>query len=123
MERDNSTEPQEQKPNPSADLCRLLTEQIAWARKGNFGQVERLATQTDSIVATMTRDGATGVDDAQRSQWERLYDELLVILRTEKVDVQDELKQLRQVRRAVGAYGGKKTPQGKARRSLAAVRS
>ncbi len=123
MERNGNNVPQEQKPNVSAELCRLLTEQIAWARKGNFGQVERLATQTDSIVATMMRDGATGSDDAQRSEWERLYDELLVILRAEKVDVHDELKQLRQVRRAVGAYGGKKTPKGKARRPLAVVRS
>ena len=123
MERDSRNVSLGESPGVSAGLCRLLTEQIALARKGDFAGVEQLAVQAESLVAKIKQDGIAEADGGHRNDWERLYDELLVILRTEKGDVQGELKQLRQVRRAVGAYGGRKRPHAKTRRPIASSHS
>ncbi len=123
VERNGRNVSLDEKPSVSAGLCRLLTEQIALARKGDFAGVEQRASQAESLVAKIAQGGVVAADGAQRDDWERLYDELLVILRTEKGDVQGELKQLRQVRRAVDAYGGKGLPHSKTRRPSASSHS
>ena len=96
--------------NLGGRLCALLTEQIAFARCGNMGQVERLGCQVDAIMSAMTPAAADRpwVDDAQRNHLQRLYDELVLVLRAEQADVQAELKQLQQVKRVVGVYNRRK---------------
>jgi len=102
------------KPEASEDLpaqlCGLLTEQIACARQGNLGQVERLGARVSSIIAAMH---STSTDlpvrvEPQRNRLQRLYDELVLALKAEQAEVQTELQQLRQVKRVVGVYNRKK---------------
>lgn len=93
-----------------AQLCGLLTEQIAFARQGNMGQVERLGTEVDAIIAAM----APGLAESpltigpQRSRLRELYDELVLVLQAEQADVQTKLRQLQQVKRVVGVYNRKR---------------
>jgi hypothetical protein len=93
-----------------AQLCGLLTEQIAFARQGNMGQVERLGTQVDGIIAAMGPAPANAplMAGSQRSRLEELYDELVLVLQAEQADVQTKLTQLQQVKRAVGVYNRKR---------------
>ncbi len=93
-----------------AQLCGLLTEQIAFARQGNMGQVERLGTEVDAVIAAVTPGLAESplTIGSQRSRLQELYDELVLVLQAEQADVQTKLKQLQQVKRAVGVYNHKR---------------
>jgi len=93
-----------------AQLCGLLTEQIAFARQGNMGQVERLGSQVGAIIAAMTPASADlpRIAEAQRNCLQGLYDELVLVLNAEQADVRTKLKQLQQVKRVVGVYNRKK---------------
>ncbi len=96
----------------SAELCRVLEEQIMSVREGNLAQVELSSVRADAIIAKMTPEGTDkpSLSDGDRERLKRLYAELVLTLRAEHADVQTRLKQLRQVKRAVGAYGGKIRP-------------
>ena len=91
-------------------LCGLLTEQVTYARRGNMAQVERLGARVDAVMAQMAPDRASQpvMTEPQRVRLKRQYDELVLTLRAEQADVQTKLKQLRQVKRVVGAYNSKK---------------
>lgn len=91
------------------ELSCLLRGQIAGVREGQLDQVERLAARAETLVAGMIRDRQrTGtLEESQRAHLIRLYDELTLVLRAERGDVQTRLTQLRQVKRAVVAYGRK----------------
>ena len=93
-----------------ARLCGLLAEQIAFARQGNLGQVERLGAQVNGIIAAMGSSSAAmpSMLEPQRNRLQQLYDELVLALKAEQAEVQMRLKQLRQVRRVVGVYNRKK---------------
>lgn len=86
-------------------LHRLLEGQIACARQGNLARVEELAEQASAIVTKLAneRDSEGMIRD---SGVEKLYRELALVLTAEKDDVQDKLKRLRQVKRAIGVYHG-----------------
>ena len=91
-----------------AELCDLLVAQITCAQDGRLAQVEQLGARADAVIARMRETGADrDVTDAQRIRLKRLYDELVLTLQAEHADVGARLRQLRRVRRAVGAYGGK----------------
>jgi len=88
----------------------FLAEQITRARQGNMVQVERLGARVDAVLAQMAS-GQTSrpvMAEPQRARLKRQYDELVLTLRAEQADVQTRLKQLRQVKRVVGAYNSKK---------------
>jgi hypothetical protein len=91
------------------ELSRLLVRQIACAREGNLGQVEQLAARADGLVAGMVQghEHTVTLNESERVPLKRLYDELTLALRAERSDVQSKLRQLRQVKRAVVAYGRK----------------
>ncbi len=91
------------------ELSDLLVQQIAGAREGRLARVERLAIRANALVAELVRHGeaAPALTDAQRTNVRRLYGELTLALEAERSETQAELKQLRQVKRAVGAYGRK----------------
>ncbi len=91
-------------------LGALLSEQIAGARRGDIAWVEQLGIETDAVIARMVQDGPnqTVIPECQRIRLKRWYDQLAFALRAEQADVQTRLKQLRQVKRAVGAYNRKK---------------
>jgi hypothetical protein len=97
-----------QTPNAFAELCDLLSELTACARDKRFTQVERLCNRLDARVMQLKgADAAISVTEPQRQQLHRLYDGLVLMIRAEHADVGARLKQLRQVKRAVGAYGRK----------------
>ena len=90
-------------PDLSAQLCHLLSEQIAYARKGNLTQVERLFARTDPIVAAIARsEGA--LTPSSRADLRRLCDELAFVLQAQRDDVRGRLKRLRQVKRVLETY-------------------
>jgi hypothetical protein len=91
-------------------LRRLLEEQQAAAREGNLSRVEQLGELTDAVVAQIAprADFLLDARTAQRGDLERLYRELLMVLEAQQADVRDKLRQVRQVKRAVGAYAGKR---------------
>jgi hypothetical protein len=91
------------------ELNGLLVRQIASAREGNLAQVEQLATRANALVAGIVQGPSSVSSDVQskKAQLKGLYDELTLALRAERGEAQAKLKQLRQVKRAVGAYGRK----------------
>ena len=91
----------------SEELGRLLTQQIACVREGNLDRVEQIAVRTDALVAGIASGRPSGSVPAasQKAHLKRLYDELTLALRAERDDIQTKLKQLRQVKKALGAYG------------------
>lgn len=93
--------------NLAVRLCGLLEEQLEAARKGDFSRVESLGEPTNALVAGITRQegGAADISQARRRDLERLYHELALMLRAEQADVQNKLRQLRKVKRAIDAYG------------------
>ena len=89
-------------------LCELLCAQIASAHEGNLPRVEQLCAQAEGVVAQMKGAGSDlSFNDAQRARLKQLYGELILTLQAEHADVGGRLKKLRQVKRAVGAYGGR----------------
>jgi len=88
-------------------LCCLLKEQLEAVRKGDFSRVESLGERTNAVVAGITghEGGAAAISKTRRRDLKRSYDELTLMLQAEQADVQSKLKQLRQVKRAIGAYG------------------
>ncbi len=89
-------------------LCALLVQQIAGAREGHLIRVERLGLRADALVAEMRREqGAAVLTEAQRKDLRRLYGQLRLALEAQRSEAEAELKQLRRVKRAVGAYGRK----------------
>lgn len=105
----------------AADLHRLLLDQIACAREGHFAKVEGLSIQVDAIVTRMMecRNRMALGEDIRREGLERLYGELVLMLKAEQTDVEGSLKQLRRVKRAVGAYGRKTRRRSSRARSIA----
>jgi hypothetical protein len=87
-------------------LCRLLEGQLAAGREGDLSRVEQLGEQANGIVASIVRQegGAAAIPQDRRRQLKRSYDELTLMLRAEQADVQSRLRQLRKVKRVVGAY-------------------
>ena len=91
------------------ELNGLLVRQMASVREGNFGQVEQMATHADALVAAIAQSPSSEsmVVERRKAHLKKLYDELTLALRAERSQAQGKLKQLRQVKRAVGAYGRK----------------
>lgn len=91
------------------ELRDLLIQQIARAKEGHLVGVERLGLRANALVAEMRReDGAApALTEAQRGNLRRLYGQLRLALEAQRSEAEAELKQLRRVKRAVGAYGRK----------------
>lgn len=99
---------QVQTPEASAPLCELLAAQIACARDGKLARLEQLSAEA---TVTVTRMKETGADrcltESQRGRLKELYGDLVLALQAQCADTKATLRQLRQVRRALRAYGGK----------------
>lgn len=86
----------------------MLEEGVSLARAGRWARVETLSARMHTVVASLaeaSRDGSL-VTGAQRSRLGRLHNQLIVALQAERRNAQDQLRQLRGVKRAVGAYSG-----------------
>ena len=76
------------------------------AAKGIFRDSNSSARQANAVVAGIVRQGGDvpAVLGARRRELERAYGELTLMLRAQQAEVQGKLKQVRQVKRAVGVY-------------------
>ncbi len=106
---DHSNAPADSVQAMTEELGRLLVRQIACVREGNLDRVEQIAAQTEALVTGIMSERSSGSVPAssQKAHLKRLYDELTLALRAERDDIQAKLKQLRQVKKALGAYGRK----------------
>jgi hypothetical protein len=97
---------QEKRKELAASLRRLLEEQLAAGRKGNLPRVERLGERANAVVEAIVQCGGPVWTDVGGGQdLGTLYGELTVLLRAQRADAQGRLQKLRQVKRALGAYG------------------
>ncbi|MBN1359568.1 MAG: hypothetical protein JW993_03200 [Sedimentisphaerales bacterium] len=104
---DRRDTPETQMTESFAALCDLVSAQITCAREGNLAQVEQLCARANIVVARMQETGVhRSITPSQRRRLEHLYEELTMTLEADRADVEVRLRQLRQVKRAVGAYGG-----------------
>jgi len=90
----------------AASLRHLLEAQLAAGREGDLVQVEQLGERASAVVEAIAhRGGAFGTVGEEGRDLEKLYGELILLLRAQQADVRDRLAQLRRVKRAIGAYG------------------
>ncbi len=103
---DHSRVPADSVQAMSEQLDGLLDQQIACMREGNLDGVEQIATRADALVAGIVSHGIPGsvMAASSKARLKRRYEELTLALRAERSDVQTKLRQLRQVKRAVGSY-------------------
>ncbi|MEN6424084.1 MAG: hypothetical protein ABFE13_01880 [Phycisphaerales bacterium] len=107
MERERQTVAEQEKRELVASLRRLLDAQLAAGRGGNFTRVEQLGERANAVVeAIVQRGGIVRTQADGGHDLEKLYGDLILLLRSQQADVQSRLRQLRRVKRAVGAYGG-----------------
>jgi hypothetical protein len=91
-----------------AKLERLLNEQIALARRGDFSASETLAEKSGTIIEKIGQTGA--VEQSERKeQIERLlksYRTVILSLAAEKDRLEKQLQQIGQGRKTLRAYRG-----------------
>jgi len=106
MRRERKTSSERERTERAASLRHLLEAQLAAGREGNLVQVERLGERASAVVEAITRDGGVVWTEVEGGRdLEKLYGELILLLRAQQADVRNRLAQLRRVKRAVGAYG------------------
>ena len=91
------------------DLCLLLEKQITCAREGNLLQCERLgasAGQTVGQIARLLQDGSA-LSQGSRASLQKLYGELILALKAESNSASENLRQLRQFRKAITTYANR----------------
>jgi len=98
MERERLPGAEQETRELVASLRHLLEAQLAAGREGNFTRVERLGKRASTIVDAIVQRGgiARSRVDAGRDL-EKLYGELILLLRAQQADVHGRLKQLRRV--------------------------
>lgn len=103
---DHSRVPADSVQAMSEQLDHLLAQQIVCLREGNLDGVEQIAVRADALVAGIVSHGAPGsvMTPSSKVRLKQRYEELALALRAERSDVQTKLRQLRQVKRAVGSY-------------------
>ena len=90
----------------SDDLCRLLEKSILLAKTGDWAGVDRVSTQMNAMVMGLAETRRTGsvLSQTHQIRLRQLYGQLMVALQAEQKNVQGDLRQLREVKRAVGIY-------------------
>jgi hypothetical protein len=88
------------------ELASLLERQIELARRGGLAGLEQLAGQCEPLVAKITAAGLLEKPEFKEQQLrlEGLYRNLYLIVTTQKVAAEDELKRVHRGRRIVGNY-------------------
>jgi len=106
MEHNSANDTARKTDELMTSLRRLLEEQLAAGRAGNFSGMLQLGELASVIAGRIVEQGgdASAIVEARRHELGRLYDELALMVQAEQADVQDKLKQLRRMKRAVGAY-------------------
>jgi hypothetical protein len=90
------------------ELVNLLERQIGLARRGSFGQLERLAGRCEPLVSKIAAAGLLERPEykAQRERLVKLYHDLQLALSTQKDTVAEQLKSIRKGKRTLATYRG-----------------
>lgn len=90
------------------ELGNLLNRQIELARRGSFGQLERMVGRCEPLVAKIKAAGLFEKPgyEAQSRRLVKLYHELQLMLSTQKDAVAEQLKSIRKGKRTLSAYRG-----------------
>ena len=88
------------------DLQGLLEKQVEFANKGNLDGVERMASQTRSLVEKMSPTGILKKPgfEKKRQQIEKLYERLFLVLNVQKKEVGGQLKRASDGKKTLKAY-------------------
>jgi len=91
---------------PADKLEALLEKQITLARKSELLELERLASECESLVEKISADGTFEQPGSkeQRDRIEKLYREFSLIVASRKGAAEDELKRIRKGKRIIGKY-------------------
>jgi hypothetical protein len=87
-------------------LHTVLKKQMKMARKGNLMQLEDLTQKADAIVEEIAE--ASDLEQIkQTNQWkqlEKIYQQLTLILASQKYSIEQQIKQIRNGRKTLQAY-------------------
>jgi hypothetical protein len=95
-------------PQLLKELGNLLDRQVELARRGSFGQLERLVGRCEPLVVKIKAAGLLERPDykAQSRRVVKLYHDLQLMLSTQKNAVAEQLKSIRRGKRTLAAYRG-----------------
>lgn len=108
MEARYEVEPFDRVAHLTADLSGLLEKTVSLARAGRWARVEKLSVQMDAVVASLVEARRPGdpMAGAEQARLKQLYSQLVAVVEAERENTRVNLRQLRGVKRAVGAYSG-----------------
>jgi hypothetical protein len=90
------------------ELENNLKKQLEFARRGSLESVEKLAGQCRTLVEKISSAGLIEKPEykSQRQRIEKLYQELLLLLSSQKDAVAEQLKSIHKGRKTLSAYRG-----------------
>lgn len=85
-----------------------LKKQLDFARRGNMASVEEGAGQCQTLVEKIRSAGIIEKPEykSQRQRIEKLYDDLMLLLSSQKTAVAEQLKSISRGRKTLAAYRG-----------------
>jgi hypothetical protein len=95
-------------PQLMKELVDLLERQVGLARRGNFAELHRLAGQCEPLVAKITAAGLLEKPEHknQRERLAKLYQDLQLMLSTQKDAAAEQLKSVRKGKKTLAIYRG-----------------
>ncbi len=107
MRCERHTDDEQKKGELLAALRQLLETQLTASHEGNLTRVAQLSERANAIVDAIVQRGGIAEDESEGvDDLKKLYGELIQMTQAQQADVQNRLRQVRRVRRAVTAYGG-----------------
>ena len=93
-------------PQLLKELVELLERQVGLARRGNFVELHRLAGQCEPLVAKITAAGLLEKPEHkdQRERLAKLYQDLQLMLSTQKDAAAEQLKSVRKGKKTLAIY-------------------
>jgi hypothetical protein len=90
------------------ELAKLLKKQIELARRGSFAGLQELADECEQLVAKIRSSGLLERPEhrADRDLLAGLYQELQLLLSTQKDEAAEQLKSIRRAKRTLAVYRG-----------------
>jgi hypothetical protein len=83
-----------------------LEKQINLARQGNISSLLHLSKKTNALVEKIVQKGVFALPGFknQRDHLHKLYEELCLVIATQKADVTEKLSHVRKGKRLIGSY-------------------
>jgi hypothetical protein len=90
----------------AAELEGLLKKQIALAKRGSLSGLEKLAVQSERLVEKIKAAGLPEKSELGTRRLLKLYQELQLLLSTQKDDAIEQLKSIRKGKKTLAVYRG-----------------